>query len=81
MNTESFIRVTHIASGDLWAGVEVQLYTLVKSLNRLPEIQSSVILLNHGTLEQKLKELGIEVQILDETKLSGWKIYRRLAKY
>ena len=78
MNTESFIRVTHIASGDLWAGAEAQLYTLVKSLNRLPDIKCSVILLNHGMLEQKLKQLGIEVQILDETKLNGWQIYRRL---
>ena len=29
------IRVLHIASGDLWAGAEVQLYTLAKALEKI----------------------------------------------
>lgn len=76
------LHVTHIASGDLWAGAEVQLYTLCKALSKLNKVSVSVILLNHGTLEQKLKECKIPVTVLDETKLNslqiGWLIFKQL---
>jgi len=74
------IHVTHIASGDLWAGAEVQLYTLCKSLNKMENITVSVILLNHGMLEDKLREQNIPVEVLDESSANSLQIFLGLIK-
>ena len=78
MNKPRTINILHIASGDLWAGAEVQLFTLAKSLNNQQDINISVVLLNHGILEQKLLNNGINVIVLDESKLNGFQILRQL---
>ena len=74
------IRVLHIASGDLWAGAEVQLFTLAKALKNNTNTIVDIILLNHGILEKKLLGCDIRVIVLDESKLNGlvilWKIIR-----
>ena len=72
-------RILHIASGDLWAGAEVQLYTLVTSLCA-QGVAVSVVALNYGTLEQKLRHAGIDVIILDETKMNGLRILLKLIR-
>jgi len=72
------VNIVHIASGDLWAGAEVQLYTLVRALHYSPGISVRVILLNHGTLEEKLYNEGIEVLVIDEARLSSFQILRRI---
>lgn len=69
------ISVLHIASGDLWAGAEVQMYTLVKTLNNNLHVPVTVVLLNHGKLERELKAIGINVYILDESQLNGLQIF------
>ena len=74
------IKVTHIASGDLWAGAEVQLFTLAKTLHQFENVTVRVILLNHGELEKRLHEQGILVDVLDETSLNGIQILFRLIK-
>lgn len=77
------LRVVHIASGDLWGGAEAQLYGLAKELNKSAEVELSVILLNQGILSKRLQEQGVEVTVLDETKLNGLQVlqmvYRLLA--
>lgn len=70
--------ILHIASGDLWAGAEVMLFTLAKALNELPDIQVSSVILNHGKLEQKLRDSGIPVIVLDESRLNSLQILRQL---
>ena len=74
------VRVLHIASGDSWAGAEVQLFTLAKALKNYTNTAVDIILLNHGVLEEKLLSKGINVIILDESKLSSlailWKLIR-----
>jgi len=75
---DTAITVLHIASGDLWAGAEVQLYTLVRTLHHIPDVTVKVALLNHGTLERKLHEEGIEVCVFDETSLSSIQILKRI---
>ena len=72
------IKLLHIASGDLWAGAEVQLFTLAKSLNKRQKVNVDIILLNHGVLEQKLLSNGINVTVLDESKLNGLQILLQL---
>ena len=78
MNKSRTINVLHIASGDLWAGAEVQLFTLAKALNNKQGINISVVLLNHGTLEQKLLKNDINVIVLDESTLNGFQILWQL---
>jgi len=68
----------HLVSGDLWAGAEVILYTLSKALHKKPDIKVSVVILNTGKLEEKLRELGISVYVLDESQLNSLQIFRRL---
>jgi len=71
MTANNITHVLHIASGDLWAGAEVQLFTLVKKLQATADIKIDVILLNPGRLEQELREIGANVTIIDETRLNS----------
>lgn len=74
------IHVLHLVSGDLWAGAEVMLYTLAKTLHTELNTQVTVVILNTGTLEQKLRECGITVFVLDESKLNSLQIFSQLRK-
>jgi glycosyltransferase involved in cell wall biosynthesis len=74
------LKVLHVASGDLWAGAEVQLYTLAKTLHTKTRANISVVLLNHGRLEQELIKAGIKVIVIDESKLNGFRILNSLVQ-
>ena len=74
------INILHIVSGDLWAGAEVQLFTLATSLQRQKNTTVHVVLLNHGTLEQKLLNNNIRVVVLDETSMNGIHILLQLIR-
>lgn len=60
----------HIASGDLWAGAEVQLYTLAKELFKHPNIDLIIVLLNDGELAHRLRKESIKTIIIDENRLT-----------
>jgi glycosyltransferase involved in cell wall biosynthesis len=75
------IKVSHLASGDLWAGAEVQLYHLCKHLKSKRDIRVHVILFNDGQLASSLKRVGIEVTVFDEHKLNFIQLYSRLHRY
>lgn len=81
MPEKRHIKVLHIASGDLWAGAEVQLYTLATALQKIPEVKVSIVLLNHGKLETELQKSGIEVLVLDESRLNSIQILRQLINH
>jgi L-malate glycosyltransferase len=66
----------HIISGDLWAGAEVQAYTLLKHLHH--EVELCVILMNQGELGEKLSALGIKPIIINETVHSSFGIIRQI---
>lgn len=70
--------VLHLASGDLWAGAEVQLFILATTLASDLQMPVSVVLLNHGVLEARLRESGIMVVVLDEARLGIFGIIRQL---
>ena len=74
------VHALHVASGDLWAGAEVMLYTLTKTLHEELKTQVSVVLLNHGALEQKLRNDGVTVHVLDESHLNSFQILQQLNK-
>lgn len=70
------LSVVHIASGDLWAGAEVQLYTLLCQLRTLEGVNPSAILLNRGELQERLEHAGIAVTVLPESSMSPLALYR-----
>lgn len=71
--------VTHVISGDLWAGAEVQAYNLCRGLQASDQITPTAVIFNEGILFEKLKELGIPVSLADEKKLGPWAIARSIA--
>jgi len=60
------VKVLHISSGDLWAGAEMQLFTLANALKKNTSTIVTLILFNHGELEKKLLESNFHVIVLDE---------------
>lgn len=75
------LRVMHIISGDLWAGAEVQAFTLLQQLQ--PKVQLHVVILNDGELSKRLLALNIPVTIVPESELSSWRIlneFKRLIR-
>ncbi len=74
------MKVCHVAMGDLWAGAEVQLLSLIKYLARLPGFEWSVILFNEGRLADELRKLPVSLTIISEQTFSPIGIAYRLAK-
>lgn len=73
--------MVHVASGDLWAGAEVQLYDLANELHQCTRIRLHVVLLNHGILENRMRQQGIAVTVLDEGKFNSVRIFYLLRRF
>lgn len=67
------MKILQIASGDIWAGAENQVYQLASSLNH-KDIDVVLLTFNEGKLSQKLRILGIKVYVVDESNMGGWDI-------
>lgn len=74
------LTVVHVASGDLWAGAEVQLHALVRGLQAFPELRTHVVVLNERELAERLRSSGIATTVLDETRLSTLQLIGELRK-
>lgn len=72
------MKILHIASGDLWAGAEVQLYNLLCALQDNAEVAVAAALLNDGELAQRLRARSIEVHVFPESALDAPRIVRAL---
>ena len=72
------LRVLHVVSGDLWAGAEVQAFTLMSHLARLPQTEVAAVLMNPGTLADRLRSVGVPAFVLDEQKTRSVRIFARL---
>ena len=72
------IRAMHILSGDLWAGAEVQAFTLLQQLSA--NTQLYVVLLNDGELAKRLKKANIHTQIIPEADFNSLQILRELIR-
>lgn len=75
------IKVCHIASGDLWAGAEVQIATLLKYVARDKGIALSAILLNPGRLADEVGRLGVETIVIPESRIGFFGILHRAAEF
>jgi glycosyltransferase involved in cell wall biosynthesis len=74
------IKVLHLISGDLWAGAEVQAFTLISELNKNPELKLSTITFNKGRLSQELKQLGLPTYVFDESKNNPFQLFSKVKK-
>lgn len=81
MGTDQKINICHLASGDLWAGAEVQVYNMVSMLRRLDQFNISAIILNSGTLADKLRDTGVDVSVIDENRHGFFDIARQIKRY
>ena len=72
------LRVLHIVSGDLWAGAEVQAFTLMSHLARMPETRIAAVLMNDQTLADRLRSIGISPHVLDEQKIHPFAMFFKL---
>ncbi|MGB2889221.1 MAG: glycosyltransferase [Candidatus Acidiferrales bacterium] len=66
--------VCHVASGDRWAGAEVQLAALLKAFQRNAELSISAIFLNDGRPADEARQSGTEVCVFDETRQNFFQI-------
>lgn len=80
MGTNQKIKVCYLISGDLWAGPEVQVHSLLVSLKTVPYLDISVIILNEGKLAEKLRKSEFEVRVIEESKHTFFKIFNLIKK-
>jgi glycosyltransferase involved in cell wall biosynthesis len=60
------LRVTHLASGDLWAGAEVATWHLLRALAERPDVEPRAVVLNDGELLARLRAAGVEAHLEPE---------------
>jgi glycosyltransferase involved in cell wall biosynthesis len=75
------LEVCHLASGDLWAGAEVQTATLLKYLARDSKLQICAILLNRGRLAEEIERQGTALKVIPESEISFGRIVREASRF
>jgi glycosyltransferase involved in cell wall biosynthesis len=75
------MRVLHVASGDLWAGAEVQLSILAAHQVQYPELKVYAFLLNEGQLAQQLRRSGVTVEVCEESSRGFFTLFVALCRY
>jgi glycosyltransferase involved in cell wall biosynthesis len=75
------VRITHLASGDLWAGAENQLHNMVLAMHRRSDVEVDVILLNEGLLADRLRQAGVPVTVLLESQLGALQLFARIRRH
>lgn len=58
--------MTHLASGDLWAGAEVATWHLLCALAERPDVEVSAVVLNEGELLTRLRAAGVSAHLEPE---------------
>jgi glycosyltransferase involved in cell wall biosynthesis len=66
--------VCHLASGDRWAGAEVQLTALLRGLQQNPDLRLCAIFLNEGRPAEEARQMGIDLCVLDEAQQNFFQI-------
>lgn len=61
------LRILHIFSGDLWAGAEKMIWTLLRQLSKQPFVDVCALSLNEGELTAALRASGIETLVVSES--------------
>lgn len=79
--TASRISVCHVIAGHQWAGAEVQVATLVKTLCEHNSVTCSAIVFERGRLSNELSESGCEVKIIDQRKKTIWQLVAEASEF
>lgn len=58
--------IVHVFSGDLWAGAERMIHTLLNGLSRDKDLKIIAVAFNEGTLTERLRLSGVETFVVDE---------------
>ena len=66
----SRISICHVSAGDAWAGIEVQVATLLRALSKRPEVSLYAIVLHDGRLAHELRSFGVTVHVVSEQQKS-----------
>jgi L-malate glycosyltransferase len=66
----SRISICHVSAGDAWAGIEVQVSTLLRALSKRPEVNLYAIVLYDGRLAHELRSFGVTVHVVSEQQKS-----------
>ena len=74
-------RICHIMTADLWAGAEVQVATTMAYLAGCQELSLRAVLFNDGRLANELRQLGIDVTVVDEATHNSLEIVLMLSRY
>lgn len=74
------VTLLHIFSGDVWAGAERMIWVLLKELSCDCEMKITAVAFNEGTLTQRLRQAGVEVIVLDESKYGFLDMVSRAAE-
>lgn len=77
-SVQKSLKVCHIAHGDLWAGAEVHLATLLEALTQDSRLELSVIVLNDGRLACEIKKLGIPITVVPEQRHNVLGLFMRI---
>jgi glycosyltransferase involved in cell wall biosynthesis len=75
------ITVCHVASGDRWAGAEVQIATLMKAQARRGEFGLLALLLNEGRLAEEIRSCGIPLKVIPESTNGFWGILKEAERF
>jgi L-malate glycosyltransferase len=79
MGIHQKIAVCHVISGDLWAGAEAQVCSLLKSLKVDQSVAVSVIAMNEGRLAEFFRRESIPVTVIAESENGFLGILERVA--
>lgn len=75
------ISVCHIISGHVWAGAQVQVATLLKSLTSCSGLKLCSIVLEEGRLAQELRRCGVRVKVVPQYDASLPRLLSQSAKF
>ncbi|MFO0701282.1 MAG: glycosyltransferase family 4 protein [Nitrospira sp.] len=70
------LRVLHIFSGDLWAGAERMIWTLLRQLSKRQDLEVFALSLNEGELTVALRKSGIETLVVRESERTFFDLVR-----
>lgn len=66
------MRVLHVASGNLFGGVETMLVMMARHRELCPDMEPSFAICFEGRLAEELRALDVDVHCLGEVRLSRW---------
>ena len=65
-SSHSSLSVCHVITGQVWAGAQVQVATLLKALSEVSYLNLYAIVFEEGRLAQELRGCGVRVEVIPQ---------------